>query len=188
MKKIYVVIGAAMVLLCGCAGQSGQIANATMESQQPWLCQGVSGEWQCNRDVRMPQQPADATEQKVTAATLEPEARSTADKAPSSLDKPALRNIAPSTVADTAAPEVEVIKTPIAATVENAWTIQWAALSTAAAAQQYGIRYLADSGTDYEIRPIRVKNRDYYKFYQGRVDKIAPRPKAAENIMAYVTL
>ena len=182
MKKIYVVIGAAMVLLCGCAGQSGQIANATMESQQPWLCQGVSGEWQCDRDVRMPQQPADATEQKVTAATLEPEARSKPDKAPSSLDKPALRNIAPSTVADTAAPEVEVIKTPIAATVENAWTIQWAALSTAAAAQQYGIRYLADSGTDYEIRPIRVKNRDYYILFSGRYPSRAAAAEAAKQI------
>ena len=182
MKKIYVVIGAAMVLLCGCAGQSGQIANATMESQQPWLCQGVSGEWQCNRDVRMPQQPADATEQKVTAATLEPEARSTPDKAPSSLDKPALRNIAPSTVADTATPEVEVIKTPIAATVENAWTIQWAALSTAAAAQQYGIKYLADSGTDYEIRPIRVKNRDYYILFSGRYPSRAAAAEAAKQI------
>ena len=182
MKKIYVVIGAAMVLLCGCAGQSGQIANATMESQQPWLCQGVSGEWQCNRDVRMPQQPADATEQKVTAATLEPEARSTPDKAPSSLDKPALRNIAPSTVADTAAPEVEEIKTPFAATVENAWTIQWAALSTAAAAQQYGIRYLADSGTDYEIRPIRVKNRDYYILFSGRYPSRAAAAEAAKQI------
>jgi septal ring-binding cell division protein DamX len=182
MKKIYVVIGAAMVLLCGCAGQSGQIANATMESQQPWLCQGVSGEWQCNRDVRMPQQPADATEQKVAAATLEPEARSTPDKAPSSLDKPALRNIEPSTVADTAAPEVEVIKTPIAATVENAWTIQWAALSTAAAAQQYGIKYLADSGTDYEIRPIRVKNRDYYILFSGRYPSRAAAAEAAKQI------
>ena len=181
MKKIYVLIGAAIVLLCGCAGQPSQIANATMKSQQPWLCQGVSGEWQCNRDVRMPQQPADATEQKVAAATLEPEARSTTDKAPSSLDKPALRNIEPSTVADTADPEVEVIKTPIAATVENAWTIQWAALSTAAAAQQYGIKYLADSGTDYEIRPIRVKNRDYYILFSGRYPSRAAAAEAAKQ-------
>ena len=182
MKKIYVVIGAAMVLLCGCAGQSGQIANATMESQQPWLCQGVSGEWQCNRDVRMPQQPADATEQKVTAATLEPEAPSTPDRAPSSSDKSALNNIAPSTVADTPAPEVDVTKTPIAATVENAWTIQWAALSTAAAARQYGIKYLADSAADYEIRPIRVNNRDYYILFSGRYPSKAAATEAAEQI------
>ena len=101
----------------------------------------------------MPQQPADATGQKVTAATLEPEAPSTPDRAPSSLDKPALSNIAPSTVADTAAPEVEIIKTPVATPVEKAWTIQWAALRPLRP-RQYGIKYLADSAADYEPDPF----------------------------------
>ena len=154
MKKIYALLGTAMVLLGGCAGQADQGATASAKSQQPWLCQGRDGEWQCNRDVPMPQQPADATGQKVTAATLEPAAPSIPDRAPPSLDKPALSNIAPSIVEDTAAPEVEVIKTPIATPVENAWTIQWAALSTAAAARQYGIKYLTDSAADYEIDPF----------------------------------
>lgn len=182
MKKIYALLGTAMVLLCGCAGQADQGATASAKSQQPWLCQGRDGEWQCNRDVPKPQQPADATGQKVTAATLEPEAPSTPDRAPSSSDKPALSNIAPSTVADTAAPEVEVIKTPIAAPVESAWTIQWAALSTAAAARQYGIKYLADSAADYEIRPIRVNNRDYYILFSGRYPSRAAATEAAEQI------
>ena len=178
MKKIYALLGTAMVLLCGCAGQADQSANASAKSQQPWLCQGHDGEWQCNRDGRMPQQPADATEQNVTAATLEPEAPSTPDRAPSSSDKPALSNIAASTVAL----EVEVTKTPIAAPVENAWTIQWAALSTAAAARQYGIKYLADSAADYEIRPIRVNNRDYYILFSGRYPSKAAATEAAEQI------
>ena len=84
--------------------------------------------------------------------------------------------------ASTVALEVEVTKTPIAAPVENAWTIQWAALSTAAAARQYGIKYLADSAADYEIRPIRVNNRDYYILFSGRYPSKAAATEAAEQI------
>ena len=182
MKNIYVLIGAAIVLLCGCAGQSSQIANVTMKSQQPWLCQGVSGEWQCNRGTSKPSKPTDAIEQIVNKRTLKPKTLSTPDMPLSSLGKPVVRDIAPKAATTPTAPEVKVIKATGAATVENAWTIQWAALSTSAAAQRYGIKYLADSGTDYEIRPIRVKNRNYYILFSGRYPSRADAAEAAKQI------
>ena len=182
MKKIYVLIGAAIVLLCGCAGQSSQIANVTMKSQQPWLCQGVSGEWQCNRGTSKPSKPTDAIEQIVNKPTLKPRTLSIPDMPLSSLEKPVVRDIAPSTATTPTAPKVEVAKATGAATVERAWTIQWAALSTSAAAQQYGIKYLADSGTDYEIRLIRVKNRDHYILFSGRYPSRAAAAEAAKQI------
>ncbi|MAD06550.1 MAG: hypothetical protein CMP86_03955 [Gammaproteobacteria bacterium] len=182
MNKFYALPVAVIALLFGCAGQSDPAASATMAPQQPWLCQDVNGKWQCNRGAGKPLQPADAIGPMANAPTLEPEALSAANTFPSSLDTPVVSDIAPSTAATPTAPEVEVIKTTSAATVENAWTIQWAALSTAAAAQQYGIKYLADSGTDYEIRTIRVNDRDYYILFSGRYPSRATAAEAAKQI------
>ena len=50
MKKIYALLGTAMVLLCGCAGQVDQGATASAKSQQPGCAKAamVSGMY---RDV-----------------------------------------------------------------------------------------------------------------------------------------
>ena len=166
MKKIFGLFIGAVVLLSGCAGQSKQAKSSALQPQQPWLCEGVDGEWQCNR--------GENTQQPSTAALSGPQTRSKL-KSPSmneeraSTDAPKVAStdtIARNTSKEAQAPTA--IKTTDAAPPASFWTIQWAALSSNAAAELFGRKHLSASGSDYEIRPIRVNSRDYYILFSGR--------------------
>ena len=180
MKKIFGLFIGAVILLSGCAGQSKQAKSSALQPQQPWLCEGVDGEWQCNR--------GESTQQPSTAALSAPQTRSKL-KSPSmneeraSTDAPKVAStdtIARNTSKEAQAPTA--IKTTDAAPPASFWTIQWAALSSNAAAELFGRKHLSASGSDYEIRPIRVNSRDYYILFSGRFASRAAAVAAAQKI------
>jgi septal ring-binding cell division protein DamX len=180
MKKIFGLFIGAVILLSGCAGQSKQATSSALQPQQPWLCEGVNGEWQCNR--------GDSTQQQSIAASRAPQTQSklnppSINEKPASTDTPKVAStdaIARNPSEEAQAPTA--IKTTDAATPANVWTIQWAALSSPAAAKLFGRKHLSDAGSDYEIRPIRVNSRDYYILFSGRFASRAAAVAAAQKI------
>ena len=184
MKLNLALLVGTKLLLAGCASQSEQTASTALEPQKPWLCQGVDGEWQCQRGNAQPQQKSTAIMDPSSAQRpLAPENKSAMVATRSAIDTP---EVPPTEVVakDKIAHEPLQKTDRIIDTTNESdlWTIQWVALSSNAAAQQYGRNHLSGSVDDYEIRRIRVNNRDYHILFSGRYANKAAATEAAKRI------
>ena len=184
MKLHLALLVGAKLLLAGCASQSDQTASIELEPQKPWSCQAVDGKWQCQRGDAERQQPSTAiVGPPATQHPLVPENKPTTSATRSSIDT---SDVPPTEVValnKSAQEPLQKTDRRIDTTNEpDLWTIQWVALSSNAAAQQYGRNYLSGAVDDYEIRHIRVNNRDYYILFSGRYANKAAATEAAERI------
>ena len=186
MKLHLALLVSAILLLGGCANQSEQTANTALEPQKPWLCQGVDGKWQCQRGNAERQQPSTGiVDLPAAQRPLVPENKPTTSATRSTIDT---SDVLPTEVValDKSAQEPlqKTDRKIDTANEPDLWTIQWVALSSNAAAQQYGRNYLSGAVDDYEIRHIRVNNRDYYILFSGRYANKAAATEAADRIRA----
>ncbi|MBK88181.1 MAG: hypothetical protein CMQ44_04935 [Gammaproteobacteria bacterium] len=184
MKQTFALLAVAILLLPGCAGRSSQSAGTAPEPQQPWLCRGVDGEWQCQRgDSGGEQQRTAVAEPSSTQRTL-----ATAVKRAPSVKRPETDSADNTPSAVTAPGDIaQAASQQPAGKIDTAhrpdlWTIQWAALSSNTAAQEYGRQYLSRFVDNYEIRHIRVNNRDYYILFSGRYANKGAASDAAASL------
>ena len=184
MKFHLTLLVSAKILLAGCASQSNQTASTEQEPQKPWLCQGVDGKWQCQRGNAERQQPSTAIADLPAAQRPSvPENKPTTNATRSTLDT---SDVLPTKIValdnSAQAPPQKIDRRIDTTSETDLWTIQWVALSSNAAAREYGRDYLSGSVDDYEIRHIRVNNRDYYILFSGRYANKAAATDAAERI------
>lgn len=174
MRLLYVLSVIGLLTTWGCASQSTTTASSESANAPPWLCQGVEGNWQCQRSgtleaaQRRPEiagnaQPTVTVEPKASTLQLETPATTVADRVDTQLPP---------------ATERSALKRQDDLTL---WTIQWVALTSAAATQAFATKHFANTDVSYDIEHILVGGRRYHILFSGRYPSKALAAKAAEQ-------
>lgn len=170
MRRIYVLSVIGLLTTWGCANQATTTAASDSANVQPWLCQGVEGNWQCQRGGTL-----EAT-QSPPALASNAQRTATANASAVRLKTP------PTTVANRVDTQLPPATADSALTQQDdlsLWTIQWVALTSAAATQAFAAKHFANTDLRYDIEHILVGGRHYYILFSGRYTSKALAAKAA---------
>lgn len=179
MKNFLLVpfVTAVLVASSGCSNRPTPSNVLDPTGSEPWLCQGLDGEWQCQRGGISP-----AAQSKAAGISeVEDTQLSVTDVRPIMQMYTETQTVTPKIKTATAHAGSKQSAPPRRSTPDNEslWTIQWVALSTETATEAFTERYFAGANLAFEVEHIQVGERRYYILFSGRYTSKALAAEAA---------
>ena len=179
MKNFLLVpfVTAVLVASSGCSSRPTPSNALDPSGSEPWLCQGLEGEWQCQRGGILPETQSNAAD----IAKVEDTQLSVTDAQPIMQLDTENQTVIPKIKTATAQAGSQQSAPPRQSTPDNEslWTIQWVALSTEAATEAFTAKYFAGANMTFEVERIQVGGRRYYILFSGRYTSKALAAEAA---------